>query len=201
MAKKNAAVEKAIKEIEHVYYFIGGSSESSITDPLTGETLRATSAVRTGVSTVQLKKAREFNHAFRREELEEICRECRKCEFPLDIGIILRVLAVEGRERRKLLILKAIREKWTLDWLNSVIQAIGGPPKRAGRPKDMPEGPEDARRMIIEHFGSQLAWLRTARAHAKGKFFSGLEDETAAAITALDVLVGAALGIPPIPGR
>ena len=134
------AVETAIKKIEAAYRLglksieqHGGSLHSKPSGIIPAF------ATDKGYRRDAVEQARHFARVFTPEDMREICRECRKHNFPLGVTLIYRALPLGDPDECMKLLRRAIRGRWTQRRMVAKVHACTGAKTRRGRARALPE--------------------------------------------------------------
>jgi hypothetical protein len=188
-----ASVEDAIKKIERAHS-LGLSSNAKHGERLYEKRdVMVKFAAKLGLRRDAVERARQFAREFSKKEVYEICKLCRKHNFPLGVTLILRTFAVKNRKKRMALIGRVIREGWTQARLSAEIRDIPGALHHKGRGRSLPDSREEARQQIVTRLGPNLRWLNDLISKRE-EHVGGLKKQINATIASLEALVKAAKG-------
>ena len=139
-----------------------------------------------------LERARQFADVFDQKSVDQLCRECWEHKFPLGVTMIYRVLPLGDAGMCMLMLQRAISGKWTIRRLIAEIRKRPGAISHTGRPRTMPNGPEEARQQVGIRMGPAVSWLKDLNSHMGGQLGAGLQKKIGKAVSALDALMKAA---------
>jgi hypothetical protein len=190
---ENLAVETAIKKIEAAYRLGLKSIEKH------GESLQSKRngiipafATEKGLRRDTVERARQFARVFTKTDLRQICRECRKHNFPLGVTLIYRVLPLRDADRRMQLLRQAIRKRWTQRRMIAEIHTRTGAKTRSGRPRALPKNSAEACLAIVSRIVPVLRWLEELKSSKEAQLGANLRGKIDKAVIALEALVKAA---------
>ena len=104
-----------------------------------------------------LRKARDFAHEYKPDDLDRLFARCREHQSPLFVGHVIRLITL-GRKQRLRLELKAIKGRWSKRQLDEDIRKICG--NRRAKSGRLPRVPQDVAGIRVELRRISLKWER-----------------------------------------
>lgn len=150
----NGKVEAALKRLRHFHAKGAASLAECPGRPKYGSMRDIDNK---GESSELLRKARNFADLFNEAELDELCELCKRHDFPLGIGHILRLLRVQKNQQA--FCRRAIKNGWSAKQLDVEILRRNKTHHQAGRRRHVPKDAFEAY-FQINRFCDQWQRLR-----------------------------------------